>query len=74
MASGLAPLQQRIVDAQARGDSAAVAQLTAQYNALLKALAAANPNPTDWSAFFQNNWGWIAAAIGGIVVVKGVLG
>jgi len=73
LANQATSIQQQIVDAQARGDSAKVAQLTAQYQQVLKLIATTNPNPNDWSAFFQNNWGWIAAAVGGIFVINGVL-
>jgi hypothetical protein len=70
LANQLAPLQQKIADATARGDAVAAAQFTAQYNAVLKALQQNNPNPTDWSAFLQNNWGWIATAVGGIILAS----
>jgi len=70
LSNQLAPLQQKIADAAARNDAAAVAQYTAQYNSILKLIGSNNPNPTDWSAFFQNNWGWLAAAIGGVVLVS----
>jgi hypothetical protein len=65
-----AGIQQQITDANARGDTATAAQLTQQYQQLLKLAADNNPNPNDWGAFLQNNWGWAAAAVAGIVLLK----
>lgn len=69
LASQADTLQKQITDADARGDTATAAALRSQYAAVMNAMGNA-PNSSSMGAWFQNNWGWLAATAAGLVALN----
>lgn len=63
-AAAVAAAQAGYADAVARGDNTSAAQFAAQIQQLT------GSNPTGASGWFAQNWPWLVAAVGGVVVAR----
>jgi hypothetical protein len=72
-------LQTQIAAANAAGNTALAQQLMSQYNATISAIGKVAPGPLpagtlSFSAWFQQNWGYLALLLGAVVILPAAMG